>query len=50
MKIETEVIRDDRDIKKFFKEEEENYYKLVRVSNLWSKNYIEHETNGDKTI
>ena len=37
-------------MKIFFKEEEENYHKIVRVSNLWSKNYIEHETNGEKTI
>ena len=30
------------------KKKEENYYKLVRVSNFWSNNYIEQESNGDK--
>ena len=28
-------------------EEEENYYKPVRVSNFWSNKYIEYESNGD---
>ena len=28
--------------------EEENYYKPVKVSNFWSKNYIEFESNGDR--
>ena len=28
-------------------EEEENCYKLVRVSNFWSNNYIEYESNGN---
>ena len=28
--------------------EEENYYKLVRVSNYLSKNYIEFDSNGDR--
>ena len=27
---------------------EENYYKLVRVSNYWSNNYIKYENNGDR--
>ena len=32
--------------------EEENYYKPVRVNNFWSKNYIEYESNGvrNKTL
>ena len=30
------------------KKKEENYYKPVRVSNFWSNNYIEQESNGDK--
>ena len=41
---ETKAIKDRilRDIKNFFKhEEEENYYKPARVSNYWSNNYIE---------
>ena len=29
-------------------EEEENYCKLVRVSNIWSNNYIEYESKGDR--
>ena len=30
------------------REEEKNYYKPVRVSNFWSNNYIEYESNGDR--
>ena len=48
---ETKTIKDRilRDIKNLFEheEEEENYYKPVRVSNFWSNNYIEYESNGD---
>ena len=29
-------------------EKEENYYKPVRVSNFWSNNYIENESNSDR--
>ena len=29
-------------------EKEENYYKPVRVSNIWSNNYIEYESKGDR--
>ena len=36
------------DIKIFFEHEEENYYKPVKVSNFWSNNYIEYESNSDK--
>ena len=32
----------------FENKEEENYYKPVKVSNFWSKNYIEFESNGDR--
>ena len=32
----------------FEREEEENYYNPVRVSNFWIKNYIEYESNGDR--
>ena len=47
---ETKAIKDRilRDIKNLFEHEEENYYKPVRVSNIWSNNYIEYESNGDK--
>ena len=37
-----------RDVKNLFEhKEEEHYYKPVRVSNFWSKNYIEYENNSD---
>ena len=38
-----------RDINNLFEhnEEEENYYKPVRVSNFWSNEYIEYESNGE---
>ena len=29
-------------------EKEENYYKLVRVRNFWSNNYIEYESNSHR--
>ena len=42
----------DRIIKNHFEHEEEeiiiNYYKPVRVSNFWSSNYIEYESNSDR--
>ena len=28
--------------------EEENYYKSVRVSNFWSNNYNEYESNAEE--
>ena len=34
----------------FEHEEEENYYKPVRVNSFWSNNYIEYESDGDSTI
>ena len=39
-----------RDIKNVFEheEEEENYYKPVRVNNFLSNNYIECESNRDR--
>ena len=37
-----------RDIKNLFEYEENIYYKLVRVSNFWSKNFIEYESKGDR--
>ena len=49
---ETKSIKDRilRDIKNLFEHEreEENYYKPVTVSNFWSNNYIEYESNGDR--
>ena len=37
-----------RDIRNLFDYEEEDYYKLVRVGDFQSKNYIEYESNADK--
>ena len=34
--------------KLFDHEQEENYYKPVRVDNFQSKNYTEYENNGDR--
>ena len=49
---ETNAIKDRilRDIKNLLEHEneEENYYKPVRVSNFWSNSYIEYESNGDR--
>ena len=42
--IKDRVIRDSR---KLF-EQEENYYKPVRVDRFWNSNYIERENNGDR--
>ena len=42
--IEEKIIGD---IKKNF-EQEEHYYKLVRVGSIWNNNYIEYESNIDR--
>ena len=47
---ETKAIKDRvlRDIKHIFEhEEEENYYKPVKINNYWSNSYIEFESYGD---
>ena len=43
MKKKLKQLKIIRDIKNLFEHEgeQENYYKPVRVSNFWSKNYIE---------
>ena len=49
---ETKSIKDRilKDIKNPFEhKEEENFYKPVTVSNLWSNNYIEYESIGDRS-
>ena len=49
---ETEAIKDRilRDIKNLFEhEEEENYYKPVTESNFWNNNFIEYESNNDRS-
>ena len=35
-------------IKNLFEQEEEDFYKPVRVGNIYSYNYIEYGNNGDK--
>ena len=52
-KKETKAIKDRilRNVKNPFEheeEEEENYYKSVKVSNFWGKNYIEYDSNSDR--
>ena len=37
-----------RNIRKLFEHEERDYYKPVRVGNIWSKDHIEYENNGDR--
>ena len=44
--IKCRMIRDIRNL--FEHEEEENYYKPIRVGNFWSNNYIEYKSKGDK--
>ena len=50
MKKENEAvnIRIIRDIRNLFDNEEEDYYKPVKVGNFWSKKYIEFKSNGDR--
>ena len=48
---ETKAIKDRilRDIKNLYEhEKEEKYYKPVRVSNFWSNNHIEYESNSER--
>ena len=49
LKKENEAIKGRifRDVKNLF-EQEEDYYKPVRVGNFHSNNYIEYENNGDR--
>ena len=47
----TKTIKDRiiRYIKNLIKhDEEENYHESVQVNNIWSNNYIEYESNGDR--
>ena len=49
LKKENEAIKDKimRDFKTLF-EQEEDFYKPVRVGNFWSYNYIEYGSNGNR--
>ena len=40
------ILRDIKNLPEH--EEEENYYKPVRVGYFWSKNFIEYESNSNK--
>ena len=44
--IKDRIIRDIRNLVEH--DEEENYYKPVRVGNFWSNNYIEYKSKGDR--
>ena len=45
--IKERLIRDNRN---FFEHEEEDFYKLVRVDNFLSNNYMERESDCDRNI
>ena len=49
LKKETKKIKDRilRDVKNLFEHKEENCYKLVRVNNFWSNNYVEYKSNSE---
>ena len=38
-----------RDIRKLFEQQKADYYKPKRVDNVWNNNYIEYESNDEKT-
>ena len=44
-RIKDIVLRNTKNL--FEHEKEENYYKTIRVNNLWSNNYIEYKSKGD---
>ena len=44
--IKDRMLRDIRNLSEY--EEEESYYKPVRVSNFWSSNCIKYENNGNR--
>ena len=50
LKRKTKAIKDWilRDIKNLFQYQGENYYKPVRIGNLWNNNFIEYENDGDR--
>ena len=37
-----------KDIKTLFESDEEDYYKPIRTGNIFSSNYIEYQSNGNK--
>ena len=46
--IKDRILRDSKNLYEHEEEEEESYYKPVRVSNFWSNNCIECESNSDR--
>ena len=50
LKKENKTIKDKiiSDIRNLFKLENEDHYKLIRVGNFYSNNYIKYESNGDR--
>ena len=50
LKKENKTIKDKTisDIRNLFKLENEDHYKLIRVGNFYSNNYIKYESNGDR--
>ena len=49
--MEKDKRRKDRvlaDIRTLYESDEEGYYKPIRTGNLFSSNYIEYESNGNK--
>ena len=50
LKKENELIKERivKGIRNLLEHEKEDYYKAVRVSNFWSNNHIECESNGDR--
>ena len=47
-KLETDI-KNIIDIRNLYKlEEEENYYKPVRVANFWNNKYIEYKRKGNR--
>ena len=37
-----------RDINTLFEQQEEDFYKPIRVVTFWNNNYIEYESSGDR--
>ena len=50
LKKENELIKERivKGIRNLLEHEKEDYYKAVTVSNFWSNNHIECESNGDR--
>ena len=49
LKPENKAIK-KRIIRDIFEHKEEDYFKLVRINNLWNNNCIEYKSKGDRKI